>query len=171
MNNRRRTSMASGLVLILLGGIFLAFQLVPGLKHLINLEFTWPMIIVLVGFGLLIIGLFTRAPGMAVPAVIVAGVGGILYYQNMTNDWGSWAYLWTLIPGFSGLGTLLAGLLGMDARRSIQAGGWQVFISLVLFFIFGSFLGGLNLFGAYWPLLLVLLGLLILILPLFKFNK
>jgi ribose/xylose/arabinose/galactoside ABC-type transport system permease subunit len=79
--------------------------------------------------------------------------------------------MWTLIPGFSGLGTLLAGLLGMEARRSIQAGAWQVFISLVLFFIFGSFLGGLNLFGAYWPLLLVLLGLLILLRPLFKFNK
>lgn len=171
MDNRRRTSMASGLVLILLGTIFLAFQLVPGLRNLINLDFTWPMIIVLVGFGLFILGLFSRAPGMAVPAVIVAGIGGILYYQNVTNDWGSWAYMWTLIPGFSGLGTLLAGFLGMDARRSIQAGAWQVFISLVLFFIFGSFLGGLNLFGVYWPLLLVLLGLLILLRPLFKFNK
>jgi hypothetical protein len=171
MDNKRRTSMASGLVLILLGAIFLIFQLIPGLRNLVNLDFTWPMIIVLVGFGLFILGLLSRAPGMAVPAVIVAGIGGILYYQNITNDWGSWAYMWTLIPGFSGLGTLLAGLLGMEARRSIQAGAWQVFISLVLFFIFGSFLGGLNLFGAYWPLLLVLLGLLILLRPLFKFNK
>jgi hypothetical protein len=171
MDNKRRTSMASGLVLIMLGAIFLAFQLVPSLKNLVNLQFTWPMMVVLVGFGLFILGLFTRAPGMAVPAVIVAGIGGILYYQNITNDWGSWAYLWTLIPGFGGLGTLLAGVLGLDARRSIQAGAWQIFISLVLFFVFGSFLGGLNLFGAYWPLLLVLLGLLILIRPLVKRKK
>ena len=171
MDNNRRSSLVSGLMLILIGALFLVFQLVPDLKKLVNIEFTWPLIIVLVGFGLFVLGLLTRAPGMAVPACIVAGIGGILYYQNATGNWESWAYVWALIPGFSGLGTILSGLLGMDTRHSLEAGSWQVFVSLVLFFILGSLLGGLNLFGPYGPLLLVLFGLFILVRALFPGRK
>jgi hypothetical protein len=47
-------------------------------------------------------------------------------------------------------------------------GPWLIIISLILFFIFGSFLGGLELFGAYWPILLIALGLLILVGPLLR---
>jgi hypothetical protein len=171
MESNRRTSLASGLLLMLIGVVFLILQLVPALKDLIHYDFTWPIIVVLVGFGLFIFGLMVHSPGMAVPACIVAGIGGLLYYQNATGDWGSWAYAWTLIPGFSGVGTILAGLLGMDTRHSLEAGAWQVFVSLVLFFIFSSFLGGLTLFGSYWPLLLVVLGLMILVRPLFRPRK
>ena len=171
MKSSSRTNLASGLLLVLIGIVFLVIQLVPSIKSLIHYDYSWPIIIILVGFGLLIFGLVVRSPGMAVPACIVAGIGGLLYYQNATNDWGSWAYVWTLIPGFAGAGTILAGLLGMDTRRSIQAGAWQIFVSLVLFFIFGSFLGHLNLFGQYWPLLLVLFGLIILVRPLVRRKR
>jgi hypothetical protein len=168
MYNNRRTSLAGGLFLILIGAIFLAIQLIPTLQNVIRLDFTWPLIIVIVGLFLLVLGLLVHAPGMAVPATIVAGIGGILYYQNATGNWESWAYIWTLIPGFVGLGTILGGILGMDFRRSIEGGAWLIFISLLMFFIFGSFLGGPNLLGPYWPLLLVFLGLLILVRPLFR---
>ena len=168
MDNNRRTSLTGGLVLILIGAIFLAFQLVPALQNLIHLEFTWPIIIIIVGLFLLVFGLLVHAPGMAVPATIVAGIGGILYYQNATGDWNSWAYIWTLIPGFVGLGTILGGILGMDIRSSLEGGAWLIFISLLMFFIFGSLLGGMSLLGPYWPLLLVFLGLLVLVRPLFR---
>ena len=64
---------------------------------------SWPLIVVAVGAGLLVLGLLVGAPEMAIPAVIVGGIGGILYYQNLSGNWASWSYLWTLIPGFSGL--------------------------------------------------------------------
>ncbi len=38
------------------------------------------------------------------PSIIVGGIGGILAYQDYTGHWESWSYLWTLIPGFVGLG-------------------------------------------------------------------
>ena len=38
-----------------------------------------------------------------------------------------------------------------------------ILISLVMFAIFGSFLGGLDVFGNYWPVLLILLGLIVLV--------
>lgn len=79
---------------------------------------------------------------MAVPACIVGGIGGLLLWQNATGEWQSWAYAWTLIPGFVGVGTLLSGLLGGTLRRDFGAGAWRVLISLISFGIFASFLGG-----------------------------
>jgi hypothetical protein len=54
----------------------------------------WPLNIVAVGGLILFIGLVTGSPGMAVPAAIVAGIGGILYYQNRFEDYTSWSYMW-----------------------------------------------------------------------------
>jgi len=159
MNRRGRSSLAGGVVLILLGIVFLVTQWVPGFR----VWASWPLVIVGVGLALLVIGLVLGAPGMAVPACIVGGIGALLYWQNVTGHWESWAYAWALIPGFVGVGVLLAGLLEGKFRQALGGGGWLILISLVLFAIFGSFLGGLNLLGPYWPVLLIALGLFILI--------
>jgi len=168
MSRRRRTSLVGGIILVLLGAWLLAIQLVPGLDRLINIEFTWPWIIIGVGVLLFVFGLVAGEPGMAVPACIVAGIGGILYYQYTTGDWASWSYAWALIPGFVGVGSILAGLLGDNRSRSIRDGLNLLVISAVLFLIFGSFLGGLNLLGNYWPVLLILLGVWLLLRPVFR---
>ena len=80
----------------------------------------------------------------------------------------SWSYAWTLIPGFVGVGSILAGLLGDNRNRSIRDGLNLLVISAVLFLIFGSFLGGLDLLGDYWPVLLILLGVWLLLQPVFR---
>jgi len=164
MHKRRRSSLAGGLLLILLGILFLVVQQVPELQ----LWFSWPWIIIGVGVFLLVLGLVIGEPSMAIPACIVGGIGGILYWQEITGNWDSWAYAWTLIPGFVGVGIVLSGLLGGDFRQSVRGGAWLIIISLVLFAVFGSFFGGLGLLGPYWPVLLILLGLLVLIRPLFR---
>jgi hypothetical protein len=113
-----------------------------------------------VGVFLLFLGLILGAPGMAIPAAIVAGIGGILYYQDLTGDWESWAYMWTLIPGFVGVGTVLAGLLGENTRTNIRHGLNLMVVSAVLFLVFSALLGGWSLLGNYVPaILLILLGL------------
>lgn len=165
MGRRRRSNLAVGVVLVLIGAWFLAVQLVPGLGQWINIEFSWPLIIVGIGVLLLIIGLLTGAFEMAVPACIVGGIGGLLYWQNATGRWDSWAYAWALIPGFVGVGTVLSGVLGGKFRKSLYDGGSLILISLVLFTVFGSLMGGPNLVGVYWPVLLILLGLFFLIRP------
>lgn len=159
MKENQRNTLAIGVLLILLGGFFLAQILWPGLTMLIS----WPVIIIAVGAGLFVLGLVVRAPGMSIPAFVVAGIGGILYYQNQTGDWGSWAYVWALIPGFVGLGILVGSLLGAKELKAAD-GIRQVVISLVLFLVFGSFLGGFRGLGAYWPLLLIGAGVVLLIL-------
>ena len=163
MAQQRRTALAGGIILIVLGVMFLAGQIMPGLSRWLRIEYSWPLWVIGSGAFLFILGLMTGAPGLAVPACIVGGIGGLLYWQNATGNWGSWAYAWTLIPGFVGLGTLLMGILGEKPRESITGGLWLMFISLILFFIFGSVFGGLGMFGPYWPVLLIGLGVVVLL--------
>jgi hypothetical protein len=169
MEHRTRSSIVGGLLLILLGLFFLAYQVLPEQLAWLRVELGWPLIVVAVGAGLLVFGLLVGAPGMAIPACIVAGIGLILYWQNATGNYETWSFAWTLIPGFVGVGTILNGLLGGGKLRDALEGGfWLILISLVMFAIFGSFLGGLNLFGPYWPALLILLGLIVLVRSFFR---
>ena len=169
MNNRQRSTVGLALVLMIIGGLLLAVQLVPGWKAWFETNFEWPLTIVFIGAGLLLLGLLIGAPGMAVPACIVAGIGGILYYQNATGDWDSWAFMWALIPGFVGIGTILAALLGGgELRRALRDGFSSIVASVVLFVVFGSLFGDLSFLGAYWPVLLILLGLVIFAQVLFR---
>ena len=159
MKRSERSRLGVGVLLLIVGIYFLAAQFIPALGDWINIEFSWPLIVIGVGILLLLIGLMSGEPDMAVPACIVGGIGGILYYQNITGRWDTWAYAWTLIPGFIGVGILLSALLGGHSRGDISGGIWMLIISAILFLIFGSFLGNLKLLGEYWPVLLILLGL------------
>jgi hypothetical protein len=168
MRHYRRSNLAVGLILILIGVWLLAVQVFPNLQLWLNLSFSWPLIVIGVGVLLLLVGLLAGEPGMAVPACIVGGIGGLLYYQNLTGNWGSWAYAWTLIPGFVGAGVILSGLLGNRPKRALGDGLNLIIISLVLFLVFAAFLGGPNLFGPFWPVLIILLGLWLIIRPVFR---
>jgi hypothetical protein len=160
MKREHRGGLAAGLVLILLGMLFLIIQFLPGLQTQITLS--WPLIIVGVGVTLLILAILGGIPGLAIPACIVGGIGVLLYWQDTTGNWDSWAYVWTLILGFAGLGVVMKGLLGAeDTRQSVSSGLWLILISLVLFAIFGSLFGALEVGGRYWPILLIVLGLLV----------
>lgn len=156
MSRRNRSNIALGVILILVGAYFLGQKFFP--DFVLFRSFEWPMIIIGVGVLLLLLGLLSGQPGMAVPAVIVAGIGGLLYYQNATNNWESWAYAWSLIPGFVGVGSVLAGILGDNPRQSIRSGLNLIVISAVLFIIFYAIFNGGQL-AAYWPLLIIVLGL------------
>jgi hypothetical protein len=164
---RTRSSLATALALIAIGAWFLAIELVPALKSFAYGSTTWPLPIIGAGVLLALIGLVTWNPVLFIPASIVGGIGCLLYWQNTTGNWESWAYAWALIPGFAGVGTVLNGLLSGE-RRTTVAGGWMIFNSLVLFAIFGSFLGGLGLVSRYWPFLLIALGVLLLAQGLFR---
>jgi hypothetical protein len=159
---QNRSNLALGILLIVIGGWLVATKQVPSLQHFSEnmTGATWT-----IGAGLLIllIGLVTGAPGMAVPASIVAGIGGILYYQDQVNDYASWAYMWTLIPGFVGVGTIIAGLLGENTKRSLGHGLRLLVASAVLFLVFATYIGRLDFLGDYGAaILLILLGVFVL---------
>jgi hypothetical protein len=160
MNRLGRSQLALGIILILLGAWFLVDKSVPAFHSIFDKYTEWPINMLLIGAGIFIVGLVLGHPSMAVPAAIVAGIGGIFYYQETTNSYDSWSYMWTLIPGFVGIGSILAGVLGDNTANNIRRGLNLIIISAVLFLVFSSFFGGWELLGDYGPAaLLILLGL------------
>jgi hypothetical protein len=162
MEQRARSAIASGAILVTLGVLLLVARLVPGIfGHL-----TWPFIVIGVGVLLLVLAIATGNAGLAVPACIVGGIGLILWWQNTNNRWETWSYAWTLIPGFVGVGALVQGLLESKPVKVLLDALWPVLISAVLFAVFSSFFGG-PLFGVPWYYLaggaLILLGALVII--------
>ena len=161
MDPKRRTSIVGGAVLILVGAVLFAAQVLPDFMPDFWEIISWPWIIIGIGLFLFALGAALGEPGMAVPATILSGIGGILAYQWFTGDWQSWSYIWTLIPGFVGVGIMLMSLLGGDA--SLKDGGTLVFISFIMLAIFGSFFGAVGMAGKYWPALLILLGVVLMV--------
>lgn len=161
MDKGKRTSIVGGAILILVGAVLFAAQVLPDFIPDFWAVFSWPWIIIGIGLVLVILGAVTGEPGMAVPATIVTGLGGIFLYQTAFNDFQSWSYIWTLIPGFVGLGIVLMSLLGGDA--STKDGATLMFISFIMLAIFGSFFGAVGMAGKYWPVLLILLGVVLMV--------
>jgi hypothetical protein len=163
MQRNNRTFLVFGVLLILAGILLLLARNNPDWQAWINEVWAWPLGFVALGGFFLLMGLILGEPGMCIPAAIIAGLGGILYYQNQTGDWASWTYLWTLIPGFVGVGIILASLF--EGRPGgIMSGLDLVLISGVLYLVFASIFGGVTLLGSYGPAaLLIILGIYVLI--------
>jgi hypothetical protein len=161
MKKQGRSQLVLGIILILLGAWFVAQRAVPSLAEFADKFFEWPFTLMWIGAFILIVGMLTGNPGAAVPAAIVAGIGGILYYNDTYAAQGqaAWSYMWTLIPGFVGVGSIIAGILGDNPRQNISHGLNSLVFSALAFLIFASIFGGLSLLGNYGPaILLICLG-------------
>jgi hypothetical protein len=168
--NGRKGSIVIALLLIGVGVWYLAAQFLPQVRDLAYGSNTWPYQII--GFGILlgVVGLLSWVPALLIPASIVSGIGGLLFWQNSTGNWESWSYVWTLIPGFVGIGLILFGLLAR--RRGALIGGmWNIFSSLVMFGIFGSVFGDLRIASQVWPAALILLGIFLLMQSIVRTRK
>jgi hypothetical protein len=159
---------ALGAVLIVAGIVFFA-------SEQLNVDWgdaAWPFYVIAPGLALLAFGLTQRnGSGLAVAGSIVTIVGGVLLYQNATDNWESWAYAWALVgPGGSGLGMLLYGTRSGNAKMA-RDGFWQVLAALGLFAVgFIFFEGIIGISGEPWPLpgwvlpaAVILLGVLVLL--------
>jgi hypothetical protein len=167
MDQRSRSALVIGAILILLGVFFLITRFVPGIFDTLS----WPFIVIGVGVLFLVLALATWTPGLVVPACIIGGIGGILYWQNATGAWWTWSYVWALIPGFVGVGVAFNELLEGKPLKALVEGGWPIVISLLLFFLFGSFFGALPGLGSWWAVILIAIGVLVILQPLLRKKK
>ncbi len=163
MTENRSGNIALGVLLILFGGLWLVGQFVPGIGNLFDIGSLWPLILVAIGV-IFLVGALAGRPPLAVPGAILAGLGALMFVQNWTGAWESWAYAWALIPGFVGVGLALSGVLSPTTNaEQVRGGVTLMIISAVLFVVFGSFLGPFSgSLGRWWPLLLIVGGVLLL---------
>lgn len=166
----RRGSIFSGLILILVGMFFLLLPLFPNLSANFNMEEQWPLIIVAIG-GLFLLAALIGAPGLAVPGSIITGLGLMMYYQNANDAWESWAYSWTLISGFVGVGLIISQTLEGKWRKGLKEGGRLIVISLAMFIIFGAFFGGFGSINTILAIGLITVGIWLLLKNLFFREK
>lgn len=124
-----------GIVLVVLGGLFLARQ-VTGFDAW---HWAWPLFIIASGTAFFI-GMFLGGPrvsGLAIPASIITTTGLILLYQNTFHQWQTWEYAWALVfPTAVGFGLWLMGWWG-NHPGARQVGRRMTEIGVILFLAFG----------------------------------
>ena len=105
----------------------------------------WPVWLIAPGLAMLIGSLFIPPRGglgLAVPGAMLAIVGGILWVQQASGLYATWAYAWALVaPTGPGLAMLLYG--GVRGDRELAREGLRVtLIGIALFLGFGLFFEG-----------------------------
>jgi hypothetical protein len=164
--------MAVGAILILLGVFFLFTQFL-GMVFGIHLgQYFWPFFVIVPGGALLALALMSRTNAgepLAMLGSAVTMTGLILFFQNLTGLWASWAYAWALIaPTSLGIGQWLFGVAKDDAAKRLSGArlasvGFIIFLVAGVFFelIIGVSGFGLGRFG--WSLLLIFAGVVLLL--------
>lgn len=76
-----------------------------------NIGWLWPLFILVPGVALLVAAALGGASVSAlfVPGSVVTTLGIIFFFQNATDYFESWAYVWALLPAAVGVGLLLYG--------------------------------------------------------------
>jgi len=133
MSIKERSRISLGILFILTAIVLIIYRVDPRLGRLLHIEPGWPTWILIGGAGLLVIGLLSGVPDMAIPSCIIIGLGGIFYYQNANQDWTSWSYMWTLLPGFVGIGIIFSGIFAGRFNKSLLNSLRLILISLILF--------------------------------------
>ena len=155
-------TMAIGLVLVVVGAVLFAGQMAGiGIE-----DIGWPFFVIAAGLAVLLIGLVVaNEQGMVIGGTIATTVGLVLFYQDQTGRWESWAYAWALVgPAASGLGLALWGVRsgnGSDVRNGTWGllGGLGIFAIGFLFFEGVIGIGGDRLALPEWLLPVAVIGI------------
>jgi len=159
-----------GIVLIAVGGVALLLR-AWGIDPFERMaQAGWPLFVIVPGIVLLAVAFVVTPPrgvGFAMAGTIVTSVGALLWYQEQTGDFESWAYAWALVaPGAAGLGLAVYGLAIGDGGQ-LRAGLRLMGIALALFVIGAWYFGALFTTGRvpfdidaalWWPLGLIVFG-------------
>ena len=146
----------TGIILILLGGLFLLLNL-DLIDISLNLANHWPIFLLIPGLIFEFSYFINRKePGVLVPGGILLTYG-VLFYINIYYGWGMMTYLWPVFPLGVAFGLFQLYLFG----------GRDKALLVPVFILGGVFLITLNFnlrfldFSFIFPILLIIVGLLI----------
>ena len=156
----RRGSVFGGLIIIVIGVWFLMSSLGVNLPNIGNL---WPIFPTIGGAAFLAAYLFGKEKDSG---FLIPGVGGFLiglFFFAFTfgiYEWGEMGRLWPVFPLIGGVAFLAMFMAERDSGLLVPAiGGIGVGVVGLLFTTMGLSLAWL---GTYWPVILIILGLIVL---------
>jgi uncharacterized membrane protein HdeD (DUF308 family) len=174
MNNDIRSSISkrgNTVIAILLIGLGVLFLLKP----VVNIDighYAWPFFVIVPGVMLLVtafgVGDSAGEP-LAMLGTVVTVAGLILLFQNLTDQWATWAYAWALVaPTSIGLGQILYGSIKgrshlVTVGMRLVKVGLAIFIAGAVFFELIIGISGFGLGNWGWPVLLIALGVVLLV--------
>ena len=129
----------------------------------------WPFLIIIPGVAMFAFATTVgwQSRQLAAAGAVVAGTGVILLVQEMTDYYQSWAYAWTLLPVFAGVGLLfVAQAEGNQAgkTRALQLMRWGALAFLVAGVAFETLIFRNPVEGSLaLPLILIAAGALLLV--------
>ena len=146
----RTIELLAGLLLLIIGVVVLASEpligFVRGLGVSDDVLRWWPVLFIGLSLFFLVPGVLggpnrrLRA-GMMIPGALLAGVGAALLYTSLTDRWGAWAYLWSVLPFSFGLGMYGAGWIA-DAPAFKWIGSGIAGGGVVAYLVFAIAFGG-----------------------------
>jgi hypothetical protein len=153
----RKGSLTTGIILITIGLGMLVSRWLP-------IDYLFPLAL---GLGFIIAGIFKRSAGLLIPGGIIGGVG--LAILVMENNW--FAPMGSVAGGGVFLVTMSLGwfaIIVLSRLFTAEPQTWPIFPGLAMALIGALVLMGerglqiLEIASAYWPLILVAVGLSIL---------
>lgn len=159
----KKDNITLAVILIVVGVALMARQFLPSIEFL----FGWPNWGFLVAGLLLVLSLIHRDGGLAVLASILAGACVNVLLQDQLGG-----LIWVSMLAFLGVGIILSSWIDPKKPREWYSGLVLVIISVVVFLLAGGtkYLPWPNVTN-YWPIGLVILGLLLLISSLSSKHK
>jgi len=159
MRSASRGSTYVAILLIGMGVLFLALNLLPG----VSMNSAWPVVFYILAAGFYLPPILWRdrlrsLSGLFIPASIMLALGLIFTYDVITHDWAAWGYAWTLIVAAVGGGMALAGWSGRWGSVPTWVGVWMLLGSLAIFALFASIFGP-SLLKLAGPALLIIAGI------------
>jgi len=167
---KRKTGAIAGGVALIAFGLFL---LIGQIFKQTFWETMWPLFPIAIGvvFYIIMFAGKKETAGFAIPATIITMIGLILFFQNLTGLWETWAYAWALIIVAVGLGIYIMSLY--TGKESDRRSGIAVMrVGLILFVVFGAVMELIfqnfisnNLMQYLFPALMILIGLYLILRP------
>jgi hypothetical protein len=146
----RTIELLAGLLLLIVGVVVLASEPLIGFVRDLGVSDDvlrwWPVLFIGLSLFFLVPGVLggpnrrLRA-GMMIPGALLAGVGAALLYTSLTDRWGAWAYLWSVLPFSFGLGMYGAGWIA-DAPAFKWIGSGIAAGGVVAYLVFAIAFGG-----------------------------
>lgn len=171
--DQNRPRLIIGVILVLLGIFFLFGEFLDQVFHIRINQYVWPLTILVPGVLIYLMAFITDVKAgrnLITVGSIISAVGFLLFVQNLTGWWATWAYAWALIfPTSIGLGQMLFGLLRQ--QDDLLREGWRLtrigLVILLVGVVFFELLIGISGFrffglrGFCFPALLVIFGLVV----------